>query len=46
MAFAVASMIAEGETTILNAHSVATSYPDFDKHRRTLQGGSNYWKSQ
>ena len=41
MAFAVASMIAEGETKILNAHSVATSYPDFDKHRRTLQGGLN-----
>lgn len=38
MAFAVAGMIAEGETTIHNAHSIRTSYPAFTEHLARLQG--------
>ena len=36
MSFAVAGSIAEGETTILNADSIRTSYPDFVKDYETL----------
>lgn len=39
MAFAVAGMIATGETVIENADSMATSYPDFVAHAEVLQGG-------
>lgn len=31
MAFAIAGLFAEGETTITNTECVSTSYPDFDK---------------
>jgi len=37
MAFAVAGMIADGETVIENADSIATSYPDFITHWEALQ---------
>lgn len=36
MSFAIAGSIAEGETTILNADSIKTSYPDFVKDYETL----------
>ncbi len=36
MSFAIAGSIAEGETTILNAESIKTSYPDFMKDYKTL----------
>ena len=36
MAFAVAGLLADGETTILNAESVATSYPNFEADLRLL----------
>jgi 3-phosphoshikimate 1-carboxyvinyltransferase len=38
MAFAVAGLIAEGETTILNAESIQTSYPGFERDLLALQG--------
>lgn len=37
MAFAVAGLIASGDTTILNSQSVRTSYPEFEEHLRALQ---------
>lgn len=37
MAFAVAALIAEGETFIEGAESIATSYPDFENDLRRLQ---------
>lgn len=37
MAFAVAGLIAEGETLIDGADSIATSYPEFEAHLRELQ---------
>ncbi|MER3412742.1 MAG: 3-phosphoshikimate 1-carboxyvinyltransferase [Armatimonadota bacterium] len=36
MAFAVAGLIAEGETEILGAESIATSFPDFESELRRL----------
>ena len=36
MAFAIAGLVAEGETTILNADSIRTSYPEFEQHLRVL----------
>lgn len=36
MSFAVAGLIAEGTTTIHGAESIATSYPDFEKHLHEL----------
>lgn len=39
MAFAVAGLIAEGETTIEGAESIATSYPSFLDDLRSLQQG-------
>ncbi len=38
MAFAVAGLIAEGETEILGAESIATSFPDFESELRRLVG--------
>lgn len=38
MAFAVAGLVAEGETTILNAQSILTSYPGFERDLLALQG--------
>lgn len=38
MAFAIAGLVASGKTTILNAQSVLTSYPDFEKHLSLLCG--------
>lgn len=38
MAFAVAGLIAEGETEILGAETVATSFPDFESELRRLVG--------
>jgi 5-enolpyruvylshikimate-3-phosphate synthase len=36
MAFAVAGLVAEGQTTIENAESIATSYPTFFDHIKAL----------
>lgn len=36
MAFAIAGLIAEGETVIDGAQTIATSYPDFEKHLNQL----------
>lgn len=36
MAFAVAGLIASGETVIDGAQTIATSYPDFEKHLHRL----------
>ncbi len=36
MSFAIAGSIAEGETTILNADHIGTSYPEFEQHFDTL----------
>jgi 3-phosphoshikimate 1-carboxyvinyltransferase len=36
MAFAVAGLVAEGETEILNAESISTSYPGFESDLRSL----------
>lgn len=36
MAFAIAGLLAEGETTILNAQSVETSYPNFQRDLESL----------
>jgi 3-phosphoshikimate 1-carboxyvinyltransferase len=36
MSFAIAGSIAEGETTILNADHIGTSYPEFEQHFETL----------
>lgn len=38
MAFAVAGLVAEGETSILNAQSILTSYPGFENDLLSLQG--------
>jgi len=38
MSFAIAATIAEGETTILNAQAIQSSYPDFVKHFALLSG--------
>jgi 3-phosphoshikimate 1-carboxyvinyltransferase len=37
MAFAVAGLIAEGETTVVNADSIQTSYPGFERDLASLQ---------
>ncbi|HRK20220.1 MAG TPA: 3-phosphoshikimate 1-carboxyvinyltransferase [Fimbriimonadaceae bacterium] len=37
MAFAVAGLVAEGETVIEGAESIATSYPDFKAHLEALR---------
>jgi 3-phosphoshikimate 1-carboxyvinyltransferase len=39
MSFAVAGLVAEGETVITGAESIRTSYPDFLDHLRHLTGG-------
>ncbi|MBX3097569.1 MAG: 3-phosphoshikimate 1-carboxyvinyltransferase [Fimbriimonadaceae bacterium] len=39
MAFAIAGLIAGGTTTILNADSIATSYPNFTEDMKRLCGG-------
>ena len=36
MAFAIAGLVAEGETTILNAQTVETSYPNFEQDLKRL----------
>jgi 3-phosphoshikimate 1-carboxyvinyltransferase len=36
MAFAVAGLLADGATTIHNADSIRTSYPEFEQHLRSL----------
>lgn len=36
MAFAIAGLLAEGETEILGAESIATSFPDFESELRRL----------
>ena len=36
MSFAIAGSIAEGETTILNADHIGTSYPEFEQHFEAL----------
>jgi 3-phosphoshikimate 1-carboxyvinyltransferase len=36
MAFAIAGLIAEGETAIEGAEAIATSYPDFHDDLRQL----------
>lgn len=36
MSFAIAGSIAEGQTTILNADHIGTSYPEFEQHFETL----------
>lgn len=36
MAFAIAGLVADGETQILGADSIATSYPDFERDLRSL----------
>lgn len=36
MAFAIAGLVAQGETTILNADSIMTSYPQFEQHLNKL----------
>ncbi|HEY0867339.1 MAG TPA: 3-phosphoshikimate 1-carboxyvinyltransferase [Fimbriimonas sp.] len=36
MAFAIAGLLAEGETTIDGAEAIATSYPDFERHLHSL----------
>jgi len=36
MAFAIAGLVAEGETTILNAQTVETSYPNFEQDLKLL----------
>ena len=36
MSFLMAGLNAEGDTTLLNCHSINTSYPGFEKHLRTL----------
>lgn len=38
MAFAIAGLVAEEETVIEGAESIATSYPDFERHLRSLSG--------
>ncbi|MEX2244217.1 MAG: 3-phosphoshikimate 1-carboxyvinyltransferase [Fimbriimonadaceae bacterium] len=38
MAFAVAGLLAEGRTTVTNADSIRTSYPDFQAHLDQLTG--------
>ena len=38
MAFTVAGLLADGETTILNAESIQTSYPGFERDLNALQG--------
>ena len=38
MAFAVAGLLAEGRTTVTNADSIQTSYPDFQAHLDQLTG--------
>ncbi|MBS1704927.1 MAG: 3-phosphoshikimate 1-carboxyvinyltransferase [Armatimonadetes bacterium] len=38
MAFSVAGLVATGETRVENADSIATSYPDFEKHLNFLTG--------
>lgn len=40
MSFAIAASIAEGETTILNADAIQSSYPEFAKHFAQLTGQS------
>lgn len=37
MAFAIAGLFAEGETTITNVECVSTSYPGFDQHLKRFQ---------
>ncbi len=36
MAFAIAGLVAEGETVIENADSIQTSYPNFESHLRSI----------
>ena len=36
MAFAVAGLVADGDTTIINADSIATSYPTFESDLKSL----------
>ncbi|QYK53815.1 MAG: 3-phosphoshikimate 1-carboxyvinyltransferase [Fimbriimonadaceae bacterium] len=38
MSFAIAASIAEGETTILNADAIHSSYPEFEEHFTQLTG--------
>lgn len=38
MSFTIAGLIAKGETEILNADHIATSYPDFVRHIRRIGG--------
>ena len=39
MSFAVAGLVASGETTVLNAQSVETSYPGFEGDLSRLRSG-------
>jgi 5-enolpyruvylshikimate-3-phosphate synthase len=39
MSFLMAGLNANGETTLLNCHSIATSYPGFEEHLNTLTQG-------
>ena len=36
MAFAIAGLVADGETVIENADSIQTSYPNFESHLRSI----------
>ena len=42
MAFAVAGLFAEGETTITNVECVGTSYPGFDKQLEEIMRESRH----
>jgi 3-phosphoshikimate 1-carboxyvinyltransferase len=41
MTFTIAGLIAQGETEILHADHIATSYPDFVRHIRRIGGDIN-----